>query len=556
MTLGKAPAHQDMFRTSAEICDEELADTSLYKLLHRECHRLFPDDTFADLFQNVGRRSVPPRLVAVVMVLQRFEGLSDREAVDRFKFDLRWKYAAGGLSFDYPGFVHTVLVDMRARLRASSRPDRIFDTVLDVARAAGFVGHKRVLDSTALYDAVATQDTVTMIRSSIRALLKVAGEPLATELRGVLRRDDDYASAGKPVCDWDDRAAREALVDALARDAHAVLAHFDGRELVPEVKQAAQLVATVVGQDLEQREDGVFRIARRVAKDRVISTVDTEARHGHKTSARGFDGYKGHIAVDPDSEIITATEVTPGNAGDGSVAEALLADLLLAMPKNGASQAETVPAMSATADTTNAPDAPPPSDDASAASRQDPKAEVYGDASYGSADIVERLEGANIEANVKVQPPSAKSGMFSQDAFAIDTAAGTACCPNGVRVQLRVLPDGSATADFSPHCDACPLREHCTTWKVGRTLHVHPKHDTLARARSRQRDPSWKLRYRATRPKVERKIAHLMRTRHGGRRSRLRGRVRIGHDFAMLAAAVNLSRLATLRAGSPATRGP
>jgi hypothetical protein len=160
MSLGKAPSQQDMFRTSADICDEELADTSLYKLLHRECHRLFPDEAFADLFQDVGRRSIPPRIVAVVMVLQRFEGLSDRDAVDHFKFDLRWKYAAGGLSFDYPGFVHTVLVDMRARLRASMRPDRIFDVVLDVAKAAGLVGRKRVLDSTALYDAVATQDTV------------------------------------------------------------------------------------------------------------------------------------------------------------------------------------------------------------------------------------------------------------------------------------------------------------------------------------------------------------------------------------------------------------
>lgn len=70
---------------------------------------------------------------------------------------------------------------------------------------------------------------------------------------------------------------REALVDALARDAYAVLTALDGRTLVPEVLQAAKLVATVVGQDLEQRDDGMFRIARRVAKDRVISTVDPEA---------------------------------------------------------------------------------------------------------------------------------------------------------------------------------------------------------------------------------------------------------------------------------------
>ena len=107
-------------------------------------------------------------IVAVVMVLQRIEGCSDREAVDRFTYDARWKYAAGGLGFDYPGFAHTVLVDMRARLAASERPDRIFEVVLEMGRRAGLVGRRRVLDSTALYDAVATMDTVTLIRSAIR----------------------------------------------------------------------------------------------------------------------------------------------------------------------------------------------------------------------------------------------------------------------------------------------------------------------------------------------------------------------------------------------------
>lgn len=270
---------------------------------------------------------MPPMIVAVVMVLQRIEGCSDREAADRFAFDARWKYAAGGLDFDYPGFVHTVLVDMRARLARSKRPDRIFEVTLEAACQAGLVGRRRVLDSTALYDAVATMDTVTLIRSAIRGLLRACDRELAGELRAVLRRDDDYAAAGKPTCDYDDTAAREALVDALAKDAYALLAALDGHELGPGVAQAAELLASVTGQDLEQDAGEVFRIALRVAPDRVISTVDP-AGHGHKTSARGFDGYKGHIAIDPDSEIITAAEATPGNSGDAEVAESLLGDML------------------------------------------------------------------------------------------------------------------------------------------------------------------------------------------------------------------------------------
>lgn len=527
MTLGKSPTSEDAFRSGTGFCRDRVSETSIYGLLYRESHRLFPDEAFADLFADIGRASVPPRIVAVVMVLQRLEGLSDREAVDRITFDLRWKYAAGGLDFDYVGFVHTVLVDMRARLRRSERPNRIFEIGLEVARQAGLIGRKRVLDSTALYDAVATQDTVTLIRSAIRALLRIVDDNLGAELRSSCKRDDDYIAAGKPSCDWDDAEAREALVDALARDAYAVLTMLDGRELDPKVTQAAKLVATVVGQDLEQREDGKFYIARRVTPDRVISTVDPEARHGHKTAARGFDGYKGHVSIDPDSEIITATEVTPGNAADGSVGEALLADVLSPTTKSSAGPL-----------TTELPDAP--------ASEVSP-VEVFGDASYGTAELVEKIEAAGAVANVKVQAPSAPAGHFGKDAFEIDLDAQTVKCPAGVLVQIRKhTSDGGGVAMFATACINCELRAKCTDAKAGRAIRINPKEATLQRSRARQSTPTWKQHYRANRPKVERKLAHLMLRRHGGRRARVRGTERARHDFALLGAAQNLARLARL----------
>src|SRR5512144_2537625 len=341
MSLGLSPRQQDMFVTTTGFCEPLVAPASIYGLLHRECHRLFPDEMFADLFCDVGRRCVPPMIVAVVMVLQRLEGCADREAVERFTFDARWKYAAGGLEFDYPGFVHTVLVDMRARLAASERPERIFEAVLECATRAGLVGRRRVLDSTALYDAVATMDTVTLIRSAIRGLLRACDGELEGELRRLLARDDDYRSAGKPVCDYEDKDARERLVDALAADARALLAALDGRALEEPVQQAAHVLAAVVGQDLDEGADGVFRIARRVAKDRSISTVDPEARHGHKTAARGFGGYKGHVSVDPDSELICATAVTAGNVGDAGAARELLAgELDAGAPPTGEADAD------------------------------------------------------------------------------------------------------------------------------------------------------------------------------------------------------------------------
>ncbi len=265
MSQGSAPRQADLFRDTTEFCAPLVRADSIHALLARECHALFPGELFSDLFATgVGRRSVPPLVVAVVMVLQRLEGLSDREAVERFTFDARWKYAAGGLPFDYPGFAHTVLVDMRARLARSEQPNRIFERTLEVARAAGLVGVRRVLDSTPLYDAVATMDTVTLVRSAIRGVLAIS-EDREPGLRAVIRRDDDYRAGGKPAADWDDAAAREALVDALARDGEAVLEALEGEPLPPPLAEAATLLATVLGQDLEAGPDGRIRIARRVA---------------------------------------------------------------------------------------------------------------------------------------------------------------------------------------------------------------------------------------------------------------------------------------------------
>ena len=508
MSQGSAPRQADLFRDTASFVEPLVRSDSIHALLAHECHALFPDELFADLFAaSVGRRSVPPLVVAVVMVLQRLEGLSDREAVERFTFDARWKYAAGGLPFDSPGFAHTVLVDMRARLARSEAPNRIFERTLEVARAAGLVGVRRVLDSTPLYDAVATMDTVTLVRSAIRGVLGASGgrEP---SLRSRLRRDDDYRSGGKPAADWDDADARAALVDALARDGEAVLTALDGEPLLPALAEAATLLATVLGQDLEAGPDGRIRIARKVTPDRVISTVDPDTRHGHKTQARGFDGYKGHVALDPDAELVTATAVTPGNAGDASVAPDLLTDDL----------AQAMPAV-------------PPV--------------VYGDAAYGTGPMLEALDAAGAVSRLKVQPATGVAGHFTKDDFAIDLEARTVTCPAAQVAHFNRDGNGFQVR-FRAACASCLLASRCTTSASGRKIEIGPHEALLAEGRAATRDPAWLADYRATRPKVERKLAHLVRRHHGGRRARVRGRQKVAADFALLAAAVNLARLAVL----------
>jgi hypothetical protein len=505
MTLGRTPTQPDVFRSTVNFCQGRVSENSIYAVLHRKCHNLFPDEMFADLFTDIGRRSVPPMIVAVAMVLQRCEGLSDRETADRFAFDLRWKYAAGGLDFDFPGFVHTVLVDMRARLATSDRPERIFEVTLEVARKAGLVGRRQVVDSTPIYDALATMDTITLIRSAIRGLLRVADAELAARLQAVITSGDDYAGAAKPVIDWEDAAAREALIDSRAKDAFALLGLLEDCRL-PDV----------VGQDVAPGEDGVLRITRKVARDRVISTVDPEARHGHKTRHRSFDGYKGHLAEDPDSEIITATAVTAGNSRDAEVAGALLADLL-PRPANGEERAAAQPS-------------------------------VYGDSAYGAGELLAQLEDAEIDIKIKTQAPVAPGGRFTKDAFAIDLPAQTVTCPGDITVAIRASGHQrhAAVAVFGQACPSCPLAAQCTTSKTGRTITLSAYEAELARARARRAAPAWQADYKATRPKVERKIGHLMRRRHGGRRARVRGQAKVAADFSLLAAAVNLARLAVL----------
>jgi hypothetical protein len=104
MTIGTTPIQADLWRGTAAVCQGRVGQRSIWAVLYQQGDRLFADELFADLFAERGRRSVPPRIVATVMVLQRLQGCSDREAVEAFCFDARWKYACGGLAYDYPGF--------------------------------------------------------------------------------------------------------------------------------------------------------------------------------------------------------------------------------------------------------------------------------------------------------------------------------------------------------------------------------------------------------------------------------------------------------------------
>ena len=467
----------------------------MHAFLAEHRRRLFPAELFADLFPSGrGRPSVPADVVATVMVLQALEGRSDREACRALQTDIAWK-AAAGLALTDDAFHPTVLTLWRNKLRASDDPDRIFNAVRAVVAETGVIArkHRRVLDSTVLDDAVVRQDTVTMLATQIRRVRK-----LIPELQRVWVREHNLES-GRPPCDWDDPADVDRLVSELVDDANDLVWAANDLELDEAQTDAVALLALVAGQDVEPGDGpGRWRIAQRTAPDRVISTVDPETRHVHKTQHSYRDGYKAHVAVEPDTGLITSCELTAGNTGDAEAAPGLL---------------ESEPAGT----------------------------EVLGDSAYGTGDLRDHLQGRETTAVIKPPPlRPAVEGGYSLDDFDIDEDAGTVTCPAGITVRITAR----RRARFGRHCATCPLRDRCTTAARGRVIVLHPHHALLAAARALAATDTFNSVYRRHRPMVERSIAWLVR----GAKRRLRyhgiarNRLWLGHR----AAAVNLHRLVNL----------
>lgn len=515
---GEADRQRELLDVEA-VAGHLLLAGSVFAFLAEHRSRLFPGSMFADLFASGrGRPSIPPEVVASVIVLQTLHGYSDREAADAVTFDLRWK-AACGYAIDAAGFHPTTLTYWRRRLAASDRPQRIFEAVRDIVTATGALAGKqrRALDSTVLDDAVARQDTVTQLIAAIRRVGRdVTGSPglIAVHCtRLAALSGQDYTATGKPRIAWDDPAARDELVTALVNDALALLDALDV-EAIEEAggkpADALALLALVAGQDVEPDEDsdgtdGRWRIAGKTAPDRMISTVDPDARHAHKTRERRQDGFKAHIVVEPDTGLTTAVRLTKTNGPANSDAN-VGADLVIT-------------------DSTIAEGA---------------RVEVLGDSAYATGDMLHTLDGKQWTPLVKPWPlRPAVEGGFTIDDFTHDPGTGTLTCPAG---HARVITK-SRKAVFGIVCSTCPLRSRCTTAKKGRTIELHP-HDLLQRAhRTRAADDAFQTVYRQHRPMVERSIAWLTRS---NRRVPYRGIEKNNNWLHHRVAALNLRRLLTM----------
>lgn len=464
------------------------------------------DEMFTSMYSQsgVGRPSIPPSLMAGVLLLMLHDSVTDREAEEKAKFDLRWKVALD-LPMDQAGFDFTTLCKFRTGLIVNEKNSVIFDSIIEMAIEAGILPKdiEQVVDSTSVIGAGAVQNTYTLIQRAMRKLIKTAKRhPRVRSTVAAFSRD--YLQKDKPDINWDSKEDRKKLLKELVTDANALLGAMGENDLNKWEQEAREILSKVTWQDIEINEQQEPQIRQGVAKDRIISISDPEMRHGHKTSKGLFNGYKDSILEDPNTELITGVAVAEGNKHDAEV----INELLCCAERAGINTTQ-----------------------------------LTGDTAYGAAETRMALKGEKINVIAPVANSSNK-GLFSKSQFTINFDQESCRRPNDYVTKLCTRDrETKAIKSFNfpeEACQSCPLRLQCTNGKKGRSISVHPHEVVLQEAREYQKTEQFKDKYRL-RPKIERKIAELKH--HGLGKARYRGKVKVLFQLTWTAAMVNIKKL-------------
>ncbi len=502
--LGHEDPQTSLFFTGS-LLDHLFDADSFYSKLARLGPELIRDADLAHLYHPTrGRPSIPPAQMLKAVLLALYDGCSDREAARRTAKDLDWKHALR-LPLEHPGIHATTFCVFRARLLLHEADRGVFDQVLQQAVEVGLFPRRtlQLVDSSPILGAAAVQDTYRLLQGGIRQLARAAG---LRRLPAGVRR---YLQAGKPPLDWEDAAARRAELEQLVSTADALL---QATAAQPQLAEARELLQRLVVQDVERApaDGGGPAIRQGVAPERIVSVVDPEQRHGRKSRAQPFAGYKLHVVEEPGSEVITAVEVGPASEWDGHRAAGLVAQ---------------------------------------AAQAGAPVKELVGDTAYGDGATRVAVAEAGAKVVAKVPAPPA-TGRFTRPAFQVSPDQRAATCPAGVTIRphqrCRHASDRPRTVRFvfpRQACASCQLRSRCTTARGRRILTLGPHDGILQAARAAQTQPRVrrKLRRRAI---IERKIAELKR--HGLRQARYWGSRKVLLQARLTALLVNLKRLFTL----------
>ncbi len=519
--LGRRPDQGSFFEADTQYL-ESVGKESFYGFLAGLRGQLFRDEEFATFYdkQGRGRPSVPPSLLATALLLQTYDRVSDDEAKQRADFDLRWKVALG-IPIERHPFAKSTLQLFRAQLVVHDEARKLFQKSLRLAQQQGYVVRNRklrlALDTTNILGRGAVKDTYNLLADGIVLVLRQLAQVRAVELaeaageRGLGRYVSARSIKGEAELDWDNAKERARLLREIVADADRLLVEVrEVRAILGEdgaqdgaLKQAGERLSQVLLQDIERREEGAT-LREGVAKDRMPSVHDPEMRHGHKSAHKRFDGHKAQIAVDTESQLITAVALLAGNAPDSSGALALVE----AAEKNSEAEAAETVADCAFGD---------------GATRQ-----VFADA------------GRSLVAKVAV---TRNRDCFPKTSFRIDLATETCVCPAGKTGVARYSKEhtlrGFRFADET--CAACPLRSQCVRGRGGRSIAVHPQEALLQQARALQQSPAFQP-YKRARQAVEHRLARLVQL--GIRQARYVGRRKTLFQLLMAATVANLTLLA------------
>jgi transposase len=476
-------------------CSELLPPDSIYALLAVHGERIVRDEDFADCYsESHGRPSIPPSLLAKVLLLAYRDGLSDERAMEAVRFDLRWKIALD-LPIDHPGFHSTSLVRFRARLLLHGKERLVFERSLALACELGLLSGsaEQIVDSTPMLGAAAVQDTALLVRSAVRKLIDaVAGadRQAASQLRSGLRFDYSRPRA-KPQGDWQDPEVRMQLLTEVAIDAWRALRAVEsdqGLMAVVKVTEAARVLRDILGQEFDESDVEVPRVRRGRGVRQIISAHDPEMRHGRKTPAKQFTGYKLHATVDALVPIVTAVSLSPGNEHDGQHAAVLIDQ----QPE------DRRPGL------------------------------VIGDTAYGNVEVREELEQRQVKVLAPVLSSSPKNGMLPKERFTIDLHSDTVTCPDGKTAPIykpsrnRPNANGERVARFAKgDCEPCPLRERCAPGGR-RDIRISRREDLRQAALRELADPVERDHLYHTRPRIERLLGLIVHRYHA-RKSRYLG---------------------------------
>ena len=518
--IGKIYKQNSMF-SSQSLFEKLIPKDSIYKNLHDYGSDFLKDDDFKDLYcDNNGRKSIPPSVLCGVMLLQAHDNVSDEEAVQRVIFDIRWKYALD-LPSEYKGFARTNLVNFRVRLLTGNKMREAFDNLNALAVKLGLVDPEgtQIIDSTNIIGRAAVQDTYELLRTAIKKLvikIRKRGKKKFTDIIDEHGLERYLNQNGKEDINWQDESERKNLLKELVNDGRNLLGELGKRAAAEDevISKAAKLLSDILEQDVtsqtEELEKGIDpEIKQGVAKDRIISTNDTEMRHGRKSASKKFDGYKVHITENRDQEWITNVDVTARNVHD--------AEPSLDMVKE---QEETLGAK--------------------------PR-KVLADGAYGTADNRSDFADAGVEIISKVTVYY--DDKIHKEDFKIDLEKGFIECPAGHVTEKYINSKdnkGRDTKTFvfnKEQCAACKYKDRCTKSKTGRTVGINFNEKYLQEAREKQKTIEFETEYK-TRAIIERKISKLMS--FGLRQARFIGTEKIKMQALFTATVANIKRLAVI----------